>query len=130
MYLSVVLAEPDPSGSTGIVSALSGLLPALAPIPEFRLPSTSPGCCDSQAVVVSHLHSVQQRLVAHNVGQPQLIRSISSKLVPGPPVGIDNRAQIVVNGWAGFLPVLRPALTEVNIRFGGIHQSRVREPLC
>ena len=32
------------------------------------------------------------RMVLRNVGQPQLIRAISSKLVPGLPVGIDNRA--------------------------------------
>lgn len=112
MYLSVVLAEPDPSGSTGIVSALSGLLPALAPIPEFRLPSTSPGCCDSQAVVVSHLHSVQQRLVAHNVGQPQLIRGTGSELVSCPPVGIGNRTRVVVDWRSRLLPVLGPSLTE------------------
>src|SRR5699024_12880478 len=54
------------------------------------------------------------RMVLRNVGQPQLDRAISSKLVPGPPVGIDNRAQIVVNGWAGFLPVLDRKSTRLN----------------
>src|SRR5699024_11243010 len=36
----------------------------------------------------------------------------SSNLVPGLPVGIDNRAQIVVDRWSWLLSVLGPALTE------------------
>src|SRR5690606_13669301 len=54
-------------------SSLSGPLPALTPVPAIRLPSASPHCCDRRAVVVSHLHSAQQRRVAHEVGDPALI---------------------------------------------------------
>src|SRR5699024_11093969 len=52
------------------------------------------------------------RMVLRNVGQPELIRSISSKLVPGPTVGLDNRAQIVVDRWPRLRPALGSALAE------------------
>ena len=55
-------------------SSLSGLLSTFLLVPGFRLPSTSLRCCDSTMVQVSHLHSIKQRLVAHVVGHPPLIR--------------------------------------------------------
>ena len=61
-------------------SSLSGPLSTLTPVPGIRLPSASPCCCDSTAVVVSHPHSVQQRLVAHQIGHPQLVRGARDEL--------------------------------------------------
>ncbi len=47
------------------VPSLSGLLPALTGTLQVRLPPASPNRCDGQAAKVSHLHSVTQRLAAH-----------------------------------------------------------------
>lgn len=55
-------------------SSLSGLLSTLTPVPGIRLPSASIRCCDSEKVVVSHLHSVKERLAAHDVGDPRTVR--------------------------------------------------------
>jgi hypothetical protein len=51
-------------------SSLSGPLSTLTPVSGIGLPSASTRCCDSGNVVVSHLHSVKQRLAAHQVGDP------------------------------------------------------------
>ena len=42
------------------VPALSGLLPTLPGVSRIRLPSASPGCCDSPAVEVFHPHPVMR----------------------------------------------------------------------
>jgi len=47
------------------VPSLSGLLTALPGTTRVRLPSASLPCCDKTAVQVFHLHSNQQRLMAH-----------------------------------------------------------------
>ncbi|MDK8433473.1 MULTISPECIES: hypothetical protein [unclassified Brevibacterium] len=40
------------------------------------------------------------------IGEPELIRAISSELVPASSVGVDNRTQIAVDRQTGLLPVL------------------------
>jgi hypothetical protein len=47
------------------VPSLSGLLSTLPGVPRIRLPPASRDRCDDHAGKVSHLHSVQQRLAAH-----------------------------------------------------------------
>ena len=44
------------------------------------------------------------------VGEPQLIRAIGSELVAGSSVGVDNHAQVVMDGAPGRLPFLTRAL--------------------
>lgn len=44
---------------------MSGLLPALPGVPRIRLPQLQPGHCDDPVEKVSHLHSIEPRLVAH-----------------------------------------------------------------
>src|SRR5699024_4534063 len=46
------------------------------------------------------------------VGQPQLVDGRGTELVPNPTIGIGNDAQVVVNRWAGLLPILGPGLAE------------------
>jgi hypothetical protein len=58
-----VLARPV------VVRAASALLR----IPGIKLPSASPARCDGPAAVSFHHRSVQERLVALGVGDPQLI---------------------------------------------------------
>lgn len=43
--------------------------------PRGQTAPASPRCCDSAAVQDFHLHPVQQRLVALDVGDPQLVRT-------------------------------------------------------
>ena len=57
VLLSITLAGPAPSGSTGHVPALSGLLPILSGTTRTELPSATPNRYDGQAVQVFHLHS-------------------------------------------------------------------------
>lgn len=52
------------------VPSLSGLLSALTGISRLELPPASPCCCDSTAAESSHLRSIPQRLVAHEVADP------------------------------------------------------------
>src|SRR5699024_7972906 len=52
------------------VPALSGRLPTLTGVSRLRLPPASSGCCDNPKVQVFHLHSTQQRLVAHQSCRP------------------------------------------------------------
>src|SRR3954454_222735 len=59
-----VLARPV------VVRAASALLR----IPRDELPSAAPARCDGPAAVSSHHRSVQERLVALDVGNPQLVR--------------------------------------------------------
>src|SRR3954470_20796857 len=56
------------------VPSLSGLLSTLPPVPEVRLPSASPARCDEPEAVAFHHRRVQERLVALQVGHPQLVR--------------------------------------------------------
>jgi hypothetical protein len=56
------------------VPALSGLLSTLPGVSQVRLPPASPGCHDSRAVQVFHLHSV-------------MVRSTRGALPALPPVG-------------------------------------------
>src|SRR5699024_7381267 len=46
------------------------------------------------------------------VGQPQLVDGRGTELVPNPTIGIGNDAQVVVNRWAGLLPILCSGLAE------------------
>jgi hypothetical protein len=52
------------------VPSLSGLLTALPGTTRVRLPSASLPCCDKTVVQVFHLHSNQQRLMAHSPAVP------------------------------------------------------------
>jgi hypothetical protein len=70
VHLSVLLAGPDRSDGAAIVPALSGLLSTLTPVSGFGLPSASPARCDGLDEKVFHLLSVQERLVALEVGHP------------------------------------------------------------
>jgi hypothetical protein len=55
-------------------SSLSGAASTLPGVSRIELlPPASPRRYDDTAVKVSHLHSVQQRLVALDVGDPQLV---------------------------------------------------------
>jgi hypothetical protein len=80
VHLSVVLAGPDRSDGAATVPALSGLLAALTPVSGLGLPSASPPCCDRLEEKVSHLLSVQERLVALDIGDPEAIRFVALKL--------------------------------------------------
>lgn len=64
VLLSITLAGPAPSGSTGHVPALSGPLSPSPSSPGSGCPQLQPRCCDSEQVQVFHLHSNQQRLTA------------------------------------------------------------------
>ena len=75
---------------------MSGPLSTLTPVPEIRLPSASTRCRDSKKVLVSHLHSVKQRLVAHDVGQPHLVRAGGGELVADTAVLVDDREQVEI----------------------------------
>jgi hypothetical protein len=63
--LSVTLATPAPSGSTGTPWLRQGRLPPTPAPPGARLPSASQSCCDRTTVQVSHLNSINKRLTAH-----------------------------------------------------------------
>jgi hypothetical protein len=54
--------------------------PALPGVSRIGLPPASPGRCDGPAAKVSHLHSVQQRLVALEVHQPQPVWSFGGEV--------------------------------------------------
>ena len=61
--------SPDPHHLA--VLARPGFVRAAPTLPgtsRIRLPSASPPCCDRTAAKVSHLHSNQQRLTAHQIG--------------------------------------------------------------
>src|SRR5664280_2908663 len=60
---SVSLTGPEPSGRTARLRLR--LLSALPGVSRLRLPPASPARYDGPAVQVLHLHSKQQRLVAH-----------------------------------------------------------------
>jgi hypothetical protein len=55
--------------------------PALPADPRIRLPPASPRRCDGKETKVFHLHSEQQRLVAHH----QDLRVLPPRLPPRPP---------------------------------------------
>jgi hypothetical protein len=63
------------------VPALSGPLAALPGTSRVRLPSASPPCCDRTEVVVFHLHSIDQRIVAHAPSEPCVNLSVHTALV-------------------------------------------------
>jgi hypothetical protein len=54
------------------VAVLSGLLPTLAPYIPGQVAPASTDCHDSRSVQVCHLHSVRQRLVAHDAVDSQV----------------------------------------------------------
>jgi hypothetical protein len=72
--LSVPLAGPGPSGSAGPSRRCQGCFPSSPASPGSDCPPLRPGRCDDPAVKVSHLHSNPWRLVALDVGDPQLVR--------------------------------------------------------
>jgi hypothetical protein len=74
VHLSVLLAGPEPSGSTSPSRRCQGCLPPSPLSPGSGCPQLQPNRCDDQAMQVSHLHSIPQRLVAHDVRDPQQIR--------------------------------------------------------
>jgi hypothetical protein len=64
VHRPVLLAEPARSDGAAPVSALSGLLSALAHVSGVRLPSALFGRCDGPTAVSFHHRTVEQRLVA------------------------------------------------------------------
>ncbi len=83
--LSVSLARPRPSGSTGPSRRCQGCFPPSPASPGSGCPQLQPACCDSPAVKVSHPHSNPQRLVAHFVDEPPVTAS-----VPARPCSVDK----------------------------------------
>lgn len=71
VLLSITLAGPAPSGSTGHVPALSGPLSPSPASPGSGCPQLQPCCCDSGLVQAFHLHSNQQRLTAQTESEPE-----------------------------------------------------------
>jgi hypothetical protein len=71
VLLSITLAGPAPSGSTGHVPASSGPLSPSPASPRSDCPQLQPHCCDSGLVQVFHLHSNQQRLTAQTEVEPE-----------------------------------------------------------
>lgn len=71
VLLSITLAGPAPSGSSGYVPALSGPLSPSPASPGSGCPQLQPCCCDSGLVQVFHLHSNQQRLTAQTEAEPE-----------------------------------------------------------
>jgi len=80
VHLSVLLAGPDRSDGAAAVPALSGLLSTLPGVSRVRLPSVSPARCDGPEEKVSHLLSVQERLVALEVGHPEPVGLVRAEL--------------------------------------------------
>ncbi len=66
LHLLVSLAGPAPSGSAGTSRLCQGRLPPSPASPRIRLPPASSGRCDGPAGRVSHLSSINTRLVAHS----------------------------------------------------------------
>lgn len=67
------------------VPSLSGLLSALPPASEVRLPPASPDRCDGPAAVPLHHRTVSWRLVAHEVEHPDRVRLPGRPLRPRRP---------------------------------------------
>ena len=80
VHLPVVLAEPARSDGAARVPALSGPLSTLPDVPRLRLPSASATRCDGPRAVSFHHRTVEQRLVALQVGHPQPIRGRRAEL--------------------------------------------------
>src|SRR6266508_276303 len=77
--LSVSLARPRPSGSTGPSRRCQGCFPPSPASPGSGCPQLQPACCDSPAVKVSHPHSNPQRLVAHFIDEPPITRGVACR---------------------------------------------------
>ncbi len=75
VHLPVLLAGPEPSGSSDPSRRCRGCLPPSPASPGSGCPQLRAGCCDSQRAESFHLRSVQKRLVAHDIPAPNLIRS-------------------------------------------------------
>ena len=74
VHLSVLLAGPGPSGSAGPSRRCQGCCPPSPSSPGSGCPQLQPARCDGPAAVSFHHRTVQERLVALDVGDPQLVR--------------------------------------------------------
>jgi len=63
--LSISLAGPAPSGSTGTSRHCQGCFHPIPAPPGSGCPQLQPTYCDKPAMKVSHLQSIKQRLTAH-----------------------------------------------------------------
>ena len=80
--------------------------------------------------MIAHMYSLPLiGPVFGDVGQPQLVDGRGTELVPNPPIGIGNDTQVVVNRWAGLLPILGPGLAEGRDP-GVIRAQPPRGPCC
>ena len=99
VHLLVLLAEPEPSGSTGPSRRCRGCLPPSPVSPRSGCPQLAPTCCDRRAARVSHPRTVMQRLVALRVVDPDRVALIARPVgeraalrTPRPPRPTQNKA--------------------------------------
>ena len=75
VHLPVPLAGPGPSDGAGLSRLCQGCLSPSPASPGVRLPSATSARCDGLKAVAFHHHTVKQRLVALEIGNPQAIRA-------------------------------------------------------
>ena len=80
LHLSVLLAGPRPSGSAGPSRRCQGCCPPSLPSRRSGCPQLQSARCDELMAVSFHDRTVQERLVALEIADPQLARSLSAEL--------------------------------------------------
>ena len=78
--LSVLLAGPGPSGSTGPFRRCQGCCPPSPPFRGSGCPQLRCARCGEHTVVSFHHHTAGERLVALDVRQPQLVRRLGGEV--------------------------------------------------
>lgn len=74
VHRPVSLAEPAPSGSAGTTPRCQGCLPLLLPYRRSSCPQLLWVCCDRPTAVLFHHCTFPRRLVALDIGAPNLVR--------------------------------------------------------
>src|SRR5680860_85143 len=80
LHLPVLLAGPGPSDGAGTSRRCRGCLPPSPAFPGIRLPPASPDSCESPEAASFHRRTVQERLVALQVGDPQRVGPLGDEL--------------------------------------------------
>ena len=80
VHLLVLLAGPEPSGSTGPSRRCRGCCPPSPASPGSGCPQLVPACCDKRAAVSFHHRTVKQRPVALEVRHPQRVGTLGREV--------------------------------------------------